>query len=423
LGLGHSEAAAGVVYHRADVPGYTREALAQRADVDVGYVDRLVERGILVPSETSPPFSEGDFRRARLLRALEDAGISLEGIATVVGNGGLSFEFLDLPSWDWYGGFAGKTYRQLSSETGLELELLRAVRESMGSGRPEPDELVHEEALDLIPLLRVALEAGAHPGAIERILRVWGESIRRIVEAAAAFYDTEIVLPLLRSGMNEAQVMYAANKAVMAGIPHVDRAIVSMYHAHSERTWMANVVEAVETTLERAGLHHTIAEPPAMCFLDVSGFTQVTEERGDEAAAAIAGSLGRVVQESAQSHEGRAVKWLGDGVMIYFPGPDAAVLSALELAEVVPGASLPPVHAGIDTGPVVFQDGDYFGRTVNTAARIASHAAPGEVLVSNHVAQSAQDPGLWFDDMGLIELKGLPSPIRLHRASRTRANR
>jgi adenylate cyclase len=400
------------------VPRYTREVLAERAGVDVDYVDRVVELGILVPSETGPPFSEGDFRRTRLLRALENGGLPLEGIATVVRKGEFSFGFLDLPTWDWYGGFTGKTYRQLSSETGLHLELLRAVRESMGSARPEPDDLVHEELLVLIPLVRVGLEAGAQAGAIERLLRVWGESMRRIVEAAAAFYDTEIELSLLRSGMSESQMIVAANEAVMAAVPQIDKAIVSMYHAHSERTWMANLVEAVEATLERAGLYQTVAEPPAMCFLDVSGYTRLTEERGDEAAAAIAGALGRLVQESAQSHDGRAVKWLGDGVMIYFSQPDAAVLSAMELAESVPAAGLPPVHGGIDTGPVVFQDGDYFGRTVNTAARIASHAAPGEILVSAEVARRSQDPALRFEDIGSVDLKGVRGPMRLHRASR-----
>jgi adenylate cyclase len=105
-------------------------------------------------------------------------------------------------------------------------------------------------------------------------------------------------------------------------------------------------------------------------------------------------------------------------VMIYFPQPDEAVLSALELAESVPAAGLPLVHSGIDTGPVVFQDGDYYGRTVNTAARIASHAAPGEVLVSADVARRSRDPALRFEDIGPVQLDGLRQPIRLHRATR-----
>jgi adenylate cyclase len=218
--------------------------------------------------------------------------------------------------------------------------------------------------------------------------------------------------------MSEAQVLLVANQAVAAGIPHLDRAILSMYHGHSEHTWMANVVEAVEATLEKAGLHHTVDEPPAMSFVDLSGYARLTEERGDEAAAEMAAALEGLVHRSASDHGGRPVKWLGDGVMLHFADPDGAVISALELADRVPAAGLPPAHTGIDAGPVIFQDGDYFGRTVNTAARIASHAGPGQVLVSDRVVRSTQDPTLMFVDVGLVELKGLPHPIRLRRASR-----
>jgi adenylate cyclase len=399
------------------VGGLTREALAERAGVHVGYVDRLLELGIL--AETGSLFTGGDVRRVRLVRGLEEGGLPLEGMGTAVRKGDLSFGFLDLPSWEWFGGFIGKTYQELSAETGLSLELLQVVRESMGFARPEPEDPVHEEALDLVPVVKIALEAGADPVAIERLVRVWGESMRRITEASATFYHAQIEVPLLRSGLSEAQVLQAANEAVAAGIPYIDRALASMYHGQSEHTWMANVVEAVEATLEKAGLHHTVAELPAMCFLDLSGYTQLTEERGDEAAAEMAAVLGGLVQRSANDQRGRPVKWLGDGVMLYFAEPDGAVISALELADRVPAAGLPPTHTGIDAGPVIFQDGDYFGRTVNTAARIASHGGPGQVLVSDSVVRSSQNPAIRFVDIGLVDLKGLPQPIRLHQASRS----
>ncbi len=405
-------------YHPWVVGGLTREALAERAGVHVGYVDRLVELDILVPLETGSLFTEGDLRRVRLVRGLEEGGLPLEGMGTAVRNGDLSFGFLDLPSWDWYGGFLGNTYRELSAEAGLSLELLQVIRESMGFARPESEDAVHEEVLDLVPVVKIALDAGADPVAIERLVRVWGESMSRVSEAAATFYHNQIEVPLLRSGMSEAQVLQAANEAVAAGIPYLDRALSSIYHGQSEHTWMANVVEAVEATLERAGLHHTVAQPPAMCFIDLSGYTRLTEEQGDEAAAEMAATLGGLVQRSAHDYGGHPVKWLGDGVMLHFTEADGAVISALELSDKVPAAGLPPPHTGIDAGPVILQDGDYFGRTVNTAARIASHAGPGETLVSDTVVRSSQNRSVSFVDVGLVELKGLPHPIRLYRASR-----
>ena len=399
--------------------GYPREALAKRAGVEGEYVDRLLELGILEHPGRDSGFSAGDVRRVRMLRGLEDGGLPLDAIATAVRRGDLAFRFLDLESWDWYGGFLNQTYEELSRETGIDLDLLRVLREAMGwFARPRGDDPVHEEVLAWIPVLQVVLDAGVEPLAIESLVRVWGESIRRISEASSSFYHSQIEVPLLRKGLSDSEVMQAANEAVAAGIPPLDRALLAMYHSQSEHTWMSNVVEAVESTLEKTGLHHTVAEPPAMSFLDLTGYTRLTEQRGDEAAAAMARTLARLVQQSAQDHGGRVVKWLGDGVMLYFPDPGEAVRSALELAERVPAAGLPEAHTGIDAGPVVFQDGDYFGRTVNTAARIASRADGGNVLVSDDVVHATRDGDVRFNDQGLVELDGLESPIRLYRASR-----
>jgi hypothetical protein len=99
------------------VGGITRGALAGRAGVHVAYVDRLVELGMLSPGEAGSQFSEGDVRRVRLVRGLEEGGLPLEGVGKAIANEELSFGFLDLPAWEWFGGFVGKTYRELSAET------------------------------------------------------------------------------------------------------------------------------------------------------------------------------------------------------------------------------------------------------------------------------------------------------------------
>jgi adenylate cyclase len=155
-----------------------------------------------------------------------------------------------------------------------------------------------------------------------------------------------------------------------------------------------------------------------MCFLDLTGYTQLTEERGDEAAADLAARLAGLVRRSAQEHDGLPVKWLGDGVMTYFRAPADAVLAALEMAEVVVRQGLPPAHVGIHAGPVVVQDGDYFGRTVNLAARIADYARPGEVLVSREVVEAAGAGPARFTEIGPVELKGVSGTLRLYSAHR-----
>ena len=177
-------------------------------------------------------------------------------------------------------------------------------------------------------------------------------------------------------------------------------------------------MEDVEAALERAGLYRPVRRPPAVSFLDITGYTRLTEERGDEAAAELATRLATLVRGSSREHGGQPVKWLGDGVMFYFPNPADGVLAALDMVEGLPAAGLPPAHVGIHAGPVVFQDGDYFGRTVNIAARIAEYARPGEVLVTQEVVAATDLDGVDVTAIGPIELKGVSQPLNLHSVRR-----
>jgi adenylate cyclase len=157
---------------------------------------------------------------------------------------------------------------------------------------------------------------------------------------------------------------------------------------------------------------------PAMVFLDLVGHTRLTEEQGDAAAAALAESLALLVNRSAREHGGVPIKWLGDGVMVHFREPAGAVRSALDLVGQLPEAGLPPAHVGVAAGPVVIQGGDYFGRTVNLAARIAARAGPGQVLVSQRVAESAPPQEVRFVAWGARQLKGFAHPVELLEARR-----
>jgi class 3 adenylate cyclase len=142
------------------------------------------------------------------------------------------------------------------------------------------------------------------------------------------------------------------------------------------------------------------------------------EEQGDEAAAELASDLASVVQESSRTHGGRPVKWLGDGVMFHFSDPGAAIRSGLELVEQTEKALSVPARIGINAGAVIVQEGDYFGRTVNVAARIADYAKPHEVLVSDEAKRNAGVADVEFELVGDVSLKGVSRSVRLHRARR-----
>jgi hypothetical protein len=88
-------------------------------------------------------------------------------------------------------------------------------------------------------------------------------------------------------------------------------------------------------------------------------------------AADLATTVARLVQRSSVQHGGKPIKWLGDGVMFYFRDPGPGVRAALEMVDGLAAAGLPPAHVGLHAGPVLFQEGNYFGQTVNLSARIA----------------------------------------------------
>jgi len=397
------------------VSGYTRQEVAQRAGVDPDYVDRLVELGVLTPA-AGDAFSPGDALRARWLQSLEQAGVPLEGLASAVRDGVLSFSFLDVGAYDRFAGLSGTTFQQLSAQTGIPLELLMVVRETFGFAEPRPDDHVHHNELSVVPLIQLQLAKGFRPVVIERWLRVYGDTLRRLAETEAAWWNSEVEMALLESGMTEGEMLQAQADLGSQMTPLIEQALLAIYHGQQEHAWSQVFVEHVEGALEGAGLYRRLDRPPAMCFLDLTGYTRLTEERGDEAAADLAARLAGLVRRSSQEHGGTPVKWLGDGVMFYFREPRDAVLAAIEMVELVGRQGLPPAHVGIHAGPVVYQEGDYFGRTVNIAARIAEYARPGEVLVSREVVDAADGGPVTFTEVGPVELKGVSSPLRLYTA-------
>ncbi|HEX7145718.1 MAG TPA: adenylate/guanylate cyclase domain-containing protein [Gaiellaceae bacterium] len=397
---------------------YSIDDVAARAGAAHDYVSRLVELGVVSVGEGGG-FSEGDVRRVRLMQTLERAGVPLEEVAAAIRRGELSLGFLDMSHFTRLSSLSGVTFQELSEKTNVPVELLLVIREAAGFAEAHPTDRARENELQIVPLIEAQVALGFRLPVIERWLRAYGDSLRRIAETEGEWWHTEIELPLLESGMTAAEMMEAADGRVVHRIvPFLDQALVALYHGHQEHAWTKNFLDGIEAALSGAGVHSRVERPPAICFLDIAGYTRLTEERGDEAAAELAGTMSRIVQRTSTSHGGRPIKWLGDGVMFHFPEPGPGVIAALDMVEGIAGAGLPPAHVGLHAGPVLFQEGDYFGRTVNIASRIADYARPGEVVVSQPVVDAAEATPVSFVEIGPVELKGLSESIRLHTARR-----
>lgn len=393
-------------------------AVAERGGVEPEFVDRVAGMDIVTP-DGEGRFSQGDVRRVKLMQTLERAGVPLDTVANAVKDDVFSLSFLDDPVYDRFASLGQVTFAGLSEETGLPVELLMVVREVIGSAQPQPDDRLREDELRIVPFIRFAIGAGVDGQGVERLLRVYGDSLRRVAETEADWWHTEL-MPVLGTNLDPTQLLEAADRLPTEATMWSDQAILAIYHAQQAHAWTKSMIETVETALDEAGLHSRLERVPAIGFLDVTGYTRLTEERGDLEAATVADNVTRMVQRISVRHGGEQVKRLGDGVMLRYPEPGSGVLAALEMVEGVAEAGLPPAHVGVHAGPVLFQDGDYYGRTVNVAARIADYARPGEVLVSQAVLDASDRPEVAYTEVGPVELKGVAEPTRLWVASRRR---
>jgi adenylate cyclase len=393
--------------------GISAEELAELAPCSREQVGRLEALGLL-EADADGLFPSSGVHVVRLMAAFEDAGISVEDVARGVAAGELSFPlglFLPEPVE------ATVTYAGLADELDREPDLLRRLGGELGFPPPEDDRLRDEDA-EMLKLVVTTLDL-ADDDELSRFARLYGGTIQRLVGSGLQFFDLAVRQKVAEYDLpNEEKDALVYRRA--GAYTELVQGIVSwLQRRHREHAVLEYIVGVTEQFMEERGITPKQAKrPPAIAFLDLAGYTALAEERGDEAAAALASDLAGVVHEAAQTQGCRPVKWLGDGVMFHFSDASVAIRSGLELIEKTEKAVKVPARIGIDAGSVVVQDGDYFGRTVNVASRIADYARPHEVLVSEAARETAGLDGVEFELIGDVPLKGVSSVVRLHKAVR-----
>lgn len=155
----------------------------------------------------------------------------------------------------------------------------------------------------------------------------------------------------------------------------------------------------------------------AVMFTDLQGFTRFTSQEGDDAAGKLLAEHHRSVGPVIRSRGGRIVKRLGDGLLLTFPEPEAAVLAGLELVATEPGPL--PLRAGVHVGEVIVSPSDVMGHVVNVAARVTESARGGEVLITTDVRRAVDD-GLARVSFGKVrraQFRGLDEPVGVCRVT------
>jgi class 3 adenylate cyclase/YHS domain-containing protein len=150
-------------------------------------------------------------------------------------------------------------------------------------------------------------------------------------------------------------------------------------------------------------------------FADIAGFTALTEAHGDDQAAAVVAEFCRAVQAELPVSGGSQVKSIGDALMLRIPDPASAIRLGLRIAgAIMRDHGAPTVRVGLHHGPALERDGDYFGATVNLAARVSAQAVGGEVLLTADTAALAGAiDGVLYESRGRRQLRNVREPVEL----------
>lgn len=387
------------------------EEVAVAAGTTPETVAALVEHGV-VETNGDGSFRPSDVRRARLALALQTSGVPLEALGGAIREGRVSFDFIDelapepIP-------LVPETHEQLVDRLGLPAELASSLGTILGTCSLPSDSQVRADHAELFELVAAARAEGADDERLIRVVRATADALRRIIDAQRDFVDESLFQPLAESGATPTEILNstAARRRRYREIGH--RSVELLFHRFVDESTFQHVVESMEAVLDEDRVHAP-GVLPAIAFMDLSGYTRLVEEAGDEEAAAQAARFIEAVEAVASGSGGRIVKVLGDGVMMHFADATRAVGGAIDLLARVRRDGLPPARVGINAGPMVRRDGDYFGAVVNITARAADYARPFEILVTQEVVDAWTGTArLHFRAIGAVALKNVKSRIEL----------
>jgi adenylate cyclase len=391
----------------------TAVELAALAATTVERVAILTEHGVLRPVDPDA-YARGDVHRVRLLAAFESGGVPFEALVAAAASGTIDFEGYHELHRD-PGPPSARPYAEFRAAVDPEGDTLAALFAATGLAEADPaSRLTVDEEVLLEGWLGLLAALDDRSLAV-RVVRLYAESARRTADAAMDVY----MEAASRLGPDPAAIDPADYARLLEPWAHVARAIPSMAEwlteRHLRRAIDAFSVDTTERLLEAGGfVPARVVAPPAIAFIDLTGFTRTTQELGDEAAAGLSLRLGDLARTQVEAHGGRLIKLLGDGALLHLPDAAAAVETAVALLAALPGAGLPSGHAGVHHGPIIEREGDVFGRTVNLAARIADEATDGAVYVTVDVVTALDGSRFDFESVGAAELQGV-GPVALYR--------
>jgi adenylate cyclase len=342
--------------------------------------------------------------QARLIARLRERGHSLEEIREATRTGRLAFGYIEdlFPQPD-----DTVTLEAAAKETGLEPALIERIFATMGFASRAPERLTHED-LQYLRYSAAVLSAGFPLVAFLQLVRVYGQALAQISDAEVRLFHLYVHEPLMRDGIEGLEIADEMEGLARELLPLASPIMDYVHQRYLGHFLEQDVIGHMEAELGD-GQRQLGRLNVAIAFADLAGYTKMTEEQGDEEAVTAVERFIEAV-ETTLPEDARIIKTIGDEVMVV--GSDVAGLTDWAVGFQALYDQRPLPRIGLHSGEVVYRDGDYYGREVNLAARVAARAAGGEVLVTRTVVEGS-GPHLEFDLIGEVRLKGFAEPTEL----------
>jgi adenylate cyclase len=338
---------------------------------------------------------------------MRQRGHSLAEIKRATDEGRLVFGFLEdlFPSDQ-----SCVPIRDAARETGLDEPLVQRVVSGLGISAGH-SETVTEDELQLLRYVAAVLESGFPLVALLQLVRVYGQAMAQIADAEVRLFHLYVHEPLMRSGatgMETAEQMHALSREVL---PLASPVLDQVHQSYLQHFVEQDVVGHMEADLEGTSIDLGRMRV-AIAFADLAGYTQLTEEEGELTAI---DAVERFVEavEATLPDEARVIKTIGDEAMIVGADPAALTDWAVGFQRLQTERPLPRI--AIHYGVALYREGDYYGREVNIASRVAARSAGGEVLVTRPVVEYSDSPAphLEFERIAEVQLKGFNEPTEI----------
>ncbi len=365
---------------------------------------RWVREGLVPSYDEKDGWTPAALRHARVVARMRARGHSYEQIRRASEDGRLAYAYTEE--------LLSRTGRKISlkdaaRDTGMEPALVERILTTAGFSPVQADAL-DEDDLQLIRYAAMGLEAGLPLVALLQLVRVYGQAIAQIADAEVRLFHLYVHEPLMRSGATGVEVADQMQDLARMLLPLSSPVMDQVHERYLRHFIEQDVVGHMEIELDGADLAPGRLRV-AIAFADLTGYTRLTEEAGELEALDAVERFVRAVRETLPE-EARIVKTIGDEVMVVSADPATLTDWAVGFQRLQAERPLPRI--AIHYGAALYRDGDYYGREINLAARIAARSAGGEVLVTRPVVERAGSH-LEFDRIGEIRLKGFSEPTEM----------